>query len=163
MPKSSSPHQPQPRSSRSASASSPDPRLQAQEATSPSQNQGFSLVSGDDDHVQAASHALDAAADRRRAPREAIRRSAKLSDAQGLRYWAAQTVDVSASGLLLEVKGSGPRPGSRIRVAVAWGGQGFLRSADLIEARVVRGLPTADGGCLVAVELKAAEAIRRAA
>lgn len=102
--------------------------------------------------------------ERRVAARQPMQRSAKLTDAQGLRYWGGHTVDVSDSGLLLTVDGPPIPTGATVRVAVAWGGQGFLRESDLVPARVVRCLRSPSGQLSVAVELKiASDSVRQAA
>lgn len=106
-------------------------------------------------------------ADRRRHPRQALAKAAKVTDGQGIRFWSAETVDVSDSGLLLAIRGEdgspGPLPGSWIRVGVAWGGQGFLRESDMTSAKVIRALRAPDGTINVAVELKTAQAVARRA
>jgi len=102
--------------------------------------------------------------ERRAAARQQQQRTAKLTDMQGLRYWGGHTVDVSDSGLLLAVDGPAMPVGSTVRVAVAWGGQGFLRESDLVPARVVRCLRSPNGQIMVAIELKvASDSVRQAA
>ncbi len=102
--------------------------------------------------------------ERRAAARQPQQRTVKLTDMQGLRYWGGQTVDVSDSGLLLALDGPALPVGSTVRVAVAWGGQGFLRESDLVPARVVRCLRSPSGQFMVALELKvASDSVRQAA
>lgn len=102
--------------------------------------------------------------ERRVAARQPIQRTAKLTDGQGLRYWAGHTVDVSDSGLLLAIDGPPLPVGASVRVAIAWGGQGFLRESDLVPARVVRCLRSPNGQNMVALDLKiATDAVRQAA
>lgn len=115
-------------------------------------------------------------AERRRSARQSIVRAAKLVECRGVRYWSAETVDASESGFLLRVRGEGgngreggfPKPGTELRIGVAWGGQGFLRSGELIDGGVVRavravGAEGAAGEMLVAVELKVARVVLKAA
>lgn len=106
-------------------------------------------------------------ADRRRHARQAVSRAAKVTEGQGVRFWSAETIDVSDSGLLLAIRGAdgvpGPLAGSWIRVGVAWGGQGFLRESDMVAAKVIRTLRGPDGGLNVAIELKSVQAISRRA
>lgn|GEM_PF-3111164 len=94
-------------------------------------------------------------------------RAAKLVESCGVRYWSAETVDASESGFLLRLRGNGggPPPGTEVRVGVAWGGQGFLRSGELVAGGVVRAVRAdeAAGELLVAIELKLARAMRKAA
>ena len=105
----------------------------------------------------------NAARERRVAARQPIHRTVKLTDTQGLRYWGGNTVDVSDSGQLLAVDGPPLLVGTSVRVAVAWGGQGFLRESDLVPARVVRCLRSPSGQVMVAIELKVARDVARQA
>jgi len=94
--------------------------------------------------------------DRRRHPRVEVTQPCKICDPRSGRYLAGTTRDVSSHGLLIEL----PRlidlkPGERLHVGVAMKRrQGLLLAKEMIEAKVVRSLPTMNDHTLLAVQFE---------
>lgn len=81
--------------------------------------------------------------DRRRHPRLTLMRPCKVGTHGACRFAFARTRDVSRSGAMLEMDLERPlNPGDRIDLAVAWRDEPVLPSTALIEAKVIRVLPT---------------------
>ena len=77
--------------------------------------------------------------DRRRAPRLALDRPAKIARHAAARYEPAITVNVSTSGALLDIVSARPvTVGERLGVAVAWAREGLISSTNVLPAKVVR-------------------------
>ncbi|MCB9845796.1 MAG: PilZ domain-containing protein [Phycisphaeraceae bacterium] len=78
-------------------------------------------------------------ADRRRHDRSRADLACKMIDAHSGRTLAARTLDVSAGGVLIEVRwGPTPEPGDHLRVFVDAQGRGIAPPDELRLARVVR-------------------------
>ena len=96
---------------------------------------------------------LDIDHDRRADIRISLTRPCKVFEARSCKYVAGMTCNVSPEGMLLRLS----RPlaaerGDLVYVAVAQKRQrGLLRSADMIEARVVRSLGIGGGETVVAL------------
>lgn len=105
-------------------------------------------------------HAPDSSsADRRHSPRTRLQRPVKLQSLESGRLIAGQSVDVSASGLLVEVASSHSLPlicGQRVAVALAWSSnQVLVKSASLQPAQVIRCLEN-QGHYRIALRLESA-------
>jgi hypothetical protein len=91
--------------------------------------------------------------DRRRQNRISIERPCKIHDPRTGKYVSAVTCDLSESGLLIDV----PRllelkPGDKVFVGVAMTRrQALLHAKEMMEASVVRALPTTDDHTQLAV------------
>jgi hypothetical protein len=94
--------------------------------------------------------------DRRRHPRVEVTQPCKICDPRSGRYIAGTTRDLSSHGLLIDL----PRlidlkPGDRLHVGVAMKRrQGLLLAKEMIEAKVVRAMPTIDDHTLLAVQFE---------
>lgn len=91
--------------------------------------------------------------DRRRSPRVAIQRPVKLQCGLTGRYLGGHTLDVSDSGLLIELNyPTSLRPGAPLKLALDLTGKHpVVRQADMIDAKVVRRLQLGET-CRVAVD-----------
>ncbi|MHB1155992.1 MAG: PilZ domain-containing protein [Phycisphaerales bacterium] len=78
--------------------------------------------------------------ERREDERYALARGMKLLDPRAQRYRPGRTLNVSASGALVETRGGEHLPaGQPIRLAIDWAGSAKLMNrGDLIDATVVR-------------------------
>lgn len=90
--------------------------------------------------------------ERRQLPREPIDRGAKVFHTPSLRYAQARTIDLSASGVLMEVRMvRAIFPGDPVRVAIDWLGEGVMSAATMINARVIRAEPESHGVRRIAI------------
>jgi hypothetical protein len=103
------------------------------------------------------------AAERRQSDRTPIARPCKLARGEGapMRFDPGQTVNLSTSGALIEVRSHRPLAvGERIALGVAWGERPLLSADSLTRGRVIRTSPVAadahgkSGVQLVAVEFE---------
>ena len=98
---------------------------------------------------------LDLDHDRRREPRVSLTRPCKVFESRSRKYSAGTTCNVSHDGMLVRLaRPASVEPGDLVYVAVARKRQcPLLRSADMLEARVVRAVWIGSGECTVAVAL----------
>ena len=95
--------------------------------------------------------------DRRVHERIVLQRPCKVFDPQGCRYLAATTQDLSEGGALIDL----PRlthlhPGDTVHIGIALKRRDqFLRADEMIQATVVRALPTVDDHTALAVQFAA--------
>jgi hypothetical protein len=96
---------------------------------------------------------LDIDHDRRTDPRISLTRPCKVFEARSRKYVAGMTCNVSTDGMLVRLsRPLGAEPGDLVYVAVARRRQcGLMRSADMLEARVVRSVGIGGGESVVAV------------
>ena len=92
--------------------------------------------------------------DRRAHPRHVLQRPCKVFDPHGRRYQSASTCDISAGGALIDLpRLTNLRPGDKVYVGIALKRRDeFLRADEMLEAQVVRALPTMDDHTALAVQ-----------
>lgn len=97
--------------------------------------------------------------ERRRHVRHRVESPCKIIEIKSGRALSGVTRDVSLSGLLVALRTPTELvPGDRIRIGVAWRGQGVLDVSTLSEAEVIRALPPYNGQQTVAIRRIAAPA-----
>ncbi len=102
--------------------------------------------------------------ERRQFPREPLDRGAKVFHTPSLRYAQARTIDLSASGVLIEARlVRAIFPGDPLRVAIDWLGEGVISAETMVNARVIRAEPESHGSRRIAIAFDEPIASRLAA
>jgi len=99
--------------------------------------------------------------ERRAHPRQLLQRDCKVFDPRGRRYHTAATRDISSGGALIDLpRLTHLKPGDTIHVGIALKRRDqFLRADEMIQAEVIRALPTVDDHTTLAVKFAHAPAL----
>lgn len=92
--------------------------------------------------------------DRRMHERQVLQRPCKVFDPRGGRYLSATTRDISTGGALIDLpRLTHLKPGDVVHVGIALKRRDqFLRTDEMLEAEIVRAMPTVDDHTALAVK-----------